>query len=117
MEQAGVNAARPAPCRSGLCGLGCRAFVIQHNAALRETGRRGGPQRVTRIMSAPGGVGALRGCIGSGVRLAPAFSILARRGAKLRWRSALLLAAVRILSHGSPPSLAAPVRCSGHVIG
>ncbi|ECH8836494.1 hypothetical protein S616_20115 [Salmonella enterica subsp. enterica] len=64
--------------------MGCRAFVIQHNAALRETGRRGGPQRVTRIMSAPGGVGALRGCISSGVRLAPAFGILARRGAKLR---------------------------------
>ncbi|EEI9693455.1 hypothetical protein CCO43_00080 [Salmonella enterica subsp. enterica serovar Ekotedo] len=74
-------------------------------------------QRVTRIMSAPGGVGALRGCIGPGVRLAPAFSILARRSAKLRWRSALLLAAVRILSHGSPPSLAAPVRRSGHVRG
>ncbi|GMB66474.1 hypothetical protein PPNK14_43680 [Pectobacterium parmentieri] len=29
------------------------ANVIQHNAALREMGRRGGPQRVTHIMSAP----------------------------------------------------------------
>ncbi|AKW16159.1 hypothetical protein SEESL791_013650 [Salmonella enterica subsp. enterica serovar Sloterdijk str. ATCC 15791] len=58
-ELAGVNAARPAWGRSGLCGLGCWPFVIQHNAALREMGLNG-PQRVTSVMSAPVKAGALR---------------------------------------------------------
>ncbi|CAG77181.1 putative exported protein [Pectobacterium atrosepticum SCRI1043] len=50
-----VNVARPALIQVPLCNSRCWPFVIQHNVALREMGRRGGPQRVTHIMSAPVG--------------------------------------------------------------
>ncbi|UIA87328.1 hypothetical protein LU631_21795 [Erwinia tracheiphila] len=50
----GSMAARPAPGGGVLCGSVAGRASIKHNVGgLRETGRRSGPQRVTRIMSAP----------------------------------------------------------------
>ena len=51
--------ARPVPAQASHAAPECGPFVIQHNAALREMGLNG-PQRVTCVMSAPGGAGALR---------------------------------------------------------